>query len=180
MVRSTRSSARLASSKPEVVPAEDPKEVKPKVESKAKAAKESPKKVVKKAKAPAPKKKVTAKKAKDDASSKETEPMPEENDVAAAETEEAKGDEKVVMIEASNECQAFKVRAKKIADGVGSTAKVVINQERPGKGNFVIRITGMEKPVLELKAMKRPFPPLKALDMDEVVKQVLDSLAGHS
>lgn len=72
------------------------------------------------------------------------------------------------------------MRAKKIADAVGSRAKVVINQERPGKGNFVIRITGVEKPLLELKAMKRPFPALKALDMDEVVKQVLDSLAGHS
>jgi hypothetical protein len=68
------------------------------------------------------------------------------------------------------------VRAKKIADGVGSMAKVVINQEKPGKGNFVIRITGLEKPILELRAMKRPFPALKALDMEELVKQVLDSL----
>ena len=175
MVRSTRSSARLASSKPEAAPTEDPKEEKPK-EVKAKAPKESPKKAAKKAKAPAPTKKTAATKTKADVASKEPEKISEENEEATAAKGDANGDEKVVSIEASKECNAFKVRANKIADGVGSTAKVVINQEKPGKGNFVIRITGVEKPIVELKAMKRPFPALKALDMDDVVKQVLDAL----
>jgi hypothetical protein len=49
---------------------------------------------------------------------------------------------------------------------------VVVNPEPPGKGNFVVRVNNGE-PVVELLAMKRPFPPLKALDMDDVVAQVL-------
>jgi hypothetical protein len=55
---------------------------------------------------------------------------------------------------------------------------VEINKEKPGKGNFVVRVSGMEEPVIELLAMKRPFPPLKALDMDEVCQQVVDAVGG--
>jgi hypothetical protein len=44
---------------------------------------------------------------------------------------------------------------------------------QPGKGNFVVRVAGVEDPIVELLAMKRPFPSLKALDMDEVSNQVL-------
>jgi len=54
---------------------------------------------------------------------------------------------------------------------------VEINKEKPGKGNFVVRINGGE-PIIELKALKRPFPALKALDMDEVSQQVLSALEG--
>jgi hypothetical protein len=49
---------------------------------------------------------------------------------------------------------------------------VVVNPEPPGKGNFVVRVNNGE-PIVELLAMKRPFPPLKALDMDDVIAQVL-------
>jgi hypothetical protein len=48
---------------------------------------------------------------------------------------------------------------------------------QPGKGNFIVRVTGVEVPIVELKAMSRPFPPLKALDMEEVSRQVLAALA---
>jgi len=57
---------------------------------------------------------------------------------------------------------------------VGKKAKVVINAEKPGKGNFVVTVGS--KTVVELRGMKRPFPPLKELDMEAIAKQVLEAL----
>jgi hypothetical protein len=51
---------------------------------------------------------------------------------------------------------------------------VTINAEKPGRGNFVVLVGG--KKVVELLGMKRPFPPLKALDMEEVCANVLKAL----
>lgn len=51
-----------------------------------------------------------------------------------------------------------------------------INAEKPGKGNFVVRVSGVDEPIVELIGLKRPFPPLKALDMDEVNANVLAAL----
>jgi DUF917 family protein len=65
-------------------------------------------------------------------------------------------------------------RAKKIVQAVGGQAAVSINPEKPGRGNFVVRVNGI--PVVELLAMKRPFPELKALDMDEVSQKVLSMI----
>ena len=47
---------------------------------------------------------------------------------------------------------------------------------QPGKGNFVVRVVGRDEPIVELLAMKRPFPALKALDMDEVSNRVIAAL----
>lgn len=57
---------------------------------------------------------------------------------------------------------------------MGEKADVIVNQEKPGKGNFVVTVG--ETVVVELRGMKRPFKPLKALDMDDVGQQVLDAL----
>jgi hypothetical protein len=57
---------------------------------------------------------------------------------------------------------------------VGSKAVVTINAEKPGKGNFVVRVGG-EK-IVELLAMARPFNPMKALNMEEVCANVLKAL----
>jgi hypothetical protein len=59
---------------------------------------------------------------------------------------------------------------------VGDKALVEINKEKPGKGNFVVRVQGVEEPIIELLGLKRPFPSLKALDMDDVCQQVLTAL----
>ena len=53
---------------------------------------------------------------------------------------------------------------------------VEINKEKPGKGNFVVRVDGKEEPVLLLLGMARPFKDLKALDMDGIGKMVMDTL----
>jgi hypothetical protein len=57
---------------------------------------------------------------------------------------------------------------------VGGKAVVTVNAEKPGKGNFVVRVGG--KKVVELLAMNRPFLSLKALNMEEVCANVLKAL----
>ncbi|KAG5190096.1 hypothetical protein JKP88DRAFT_352824 [Tribonema minus] len=52
--------------------------------------------------------------------------------------------------------------------------KVAINPEKPRKGYFEIRVGATT--VLSLPSMNRPFPPLKALDMDDVSKKVVAAL----
>ena len=49
---------------------------------------------------------------------------------------------------------------------MGDKAIVQINPEKPGRGNFIIRVG--DKEVVKLEGLKRPFPPLKALDMEKV------------
>lgn len=51
---------------------------------------------------------------------------------------------------------------------------VVINPVRPRKGCFVVKTE--KKTVVELLAMPRPFPKLKALDMEAVGKDVVAAL----
>lgn len=51
-----------------------------------------------------------------------------------------------------------------------------INKTKPGKGNFIIRVEGVDEPVLELIGMKRPFKELRALEMDDIGKLVMEAL----
>jgi hypothetical protein len=64
----------------------------------------------------------------------------------------------------------------KIVQEVGDKAYVEVNKEKPGRGNFVVSVSGLQKPIVELIGLKRPFHALKALNMDEVSKKVLSSL----
>ena len=54
---------------------------------------------------------------------------------------------------------------------------LILAKKKPGRGNFVVRVTGKEEPIVELIGLKRPFPPLKALDMDDVCEKVLAALS---
>jgi hypothetical protein len=40
----------------------------------------------------------------------------------------------------------------------------------------VVKIEGTDAPIVELLGLKRPFPPLKALDMDDISSKVLEAL----
>jgi len=82
---------------------------------------------------------------------------------------------KTVTIEACKTCGSVS-RATKIQKAVGTKASVVINAEKPGRGNFVVRVSGVDEPVVELLGMKRPFPDLKALVMEDVCENVLKAL----
>lgn len=59
---------------------------------------------------------------------------------------------------------------------MGTKARVEINKEKPGRGNFVVTIPGVDEPIVSLIGMKRPFPDLKALDMDEIAAKILKAL----
>lgn len=50
---------------------------------------------------------------------------------------------------------------------------VTINADRPRKGAFVVRIEGVEAPVIELLDMPRPFVELKGTDVAAVVQAAL-------
>ena len=53
-------------------------------------------------------------------------------------------------------------------------AKVSINPVKPGKGNFVVKTE--KKTVIYLVGLARPFPKLKALDMDDLAAKVTAAL----
>ena len=55
-------------------------------------------------------------------------------------------------------------------------AEVTVNAEKPRKGAFVVSVGDTK--VVELLDMKRPFPALKALDMDDVAADVEKALAA--
>ena len=54
------------------------------------------------------------------------------------------------------------------------TATIFINEEKPRKGCFVV--TANNSVVLSLLNMPRPFPKLKALDMDVLCSDVEKAL----
>lgn len=161
MVRATRSSARLSA-----------------------AGKDAPAKKKEEVKAPPPKKgKKTTKKEEEpepnvEEEKKEIETKDQdtkEDDEKPAAKKDTEKTSKIVTIEACKQWGAFKTRAAKIQKAVGDKAVVEINKEKPGRGNFVVKVDG--KTIVELLAMKRPFPPLKKLDMDEICGKVIDELA---
>lgn len=53
-------------------------------------------------------------------------------------------------------------------------AKVDVNAEKPRKGTFEITVGG--KKIVSLVGMDRPFPALKALDMEATTKKVAAAL----
>ena len=68
--------------------------------------------------------------------------------------------------------------AKKLSELVtskNSKAVVVVNAEKPGKGNFVVSVKGKE--VLGLRALPRPFKALRECDLESVANDVIKQLA---
>jgi hypothetical protein len=57
---------------------------------------------------------------------------------------------------------------------VPHASAVLINPEKPRKGCFEVRVG--DEVVLSLLDMPRPFPKLKALDMDAVAADVIAAL----
>ena len=116
--------------------------------------------------------KVEGKIASDSKPAKE-DPITVEKVAGVEETAKTKLEIKSVVVEACKSWGAFKTRANKIVKGIGGKAKVVVNAEKPGKGNFIVRVDGVEEPVVNLVGMKRPFTSMKELDMGEVVTKIL-------
>ncbi|XP_072997476.1 uncharacterized protein [Typha latifolia] len=85
---------------------------------------------------------------------------------------------KSVVIEACKQCNSFKTRAIKVKEGLESAVPGVtvhINPEKPRRGCFEIREEGGEV-FVSLLNMPRPFTPMKKLDMDEVINDVVKKI----
>ncbi|KAL9376031.1 hypothetical protein Peur_030151 [Populus x canadensis] len=89
---------------------------------------------------------------------------------------------KTIVIEHCKQCNAFKTRAIQVKDGLLSAfpgISVLLNPEKPRRGCFEIREEGGET-FISLQNMKRPFPPLKALDMDRVISGIIDRVRSST
>lgn len=82
---------------------------------------------------------------------------------------------KVIVIEASKECNCFKTRAAKVQTGLTKSIpgiEVLINPDKPRKGCFEVR--GKEGNIyLSLLGMPRPFTKLKSMDMDKAIEDIV-------
>ena len=85
-----------------------------------------------------------------------------------------------VVITSSKVCQAFKTRATIVETAVkAAKGSVVVNEEKaegrnPDRGTF--RIVAKGKTIVDLPGMARPFPAMKALDMEAIAKQTVAAL----
>ena len=98
---------------------------------------------------------------------------PEEEEIDGSESKK-----RTVVIEHCKQCNSFKTRANLVKDGLEkavSQVTVVVNPEKPRRGCFEIREEG-GKTFISLLDMKRPFKPMKDLDMNQVVSDIIDEL----
>ncbi|KAK1438401.1 hypothetical protein QVD17_04210 [Tagetes erecta] len=85
---------------------------------------------------------------------------------------------KTVVIEHCTQCKQFKIRAVKVKNDLEkavSGINVLVNPEKPRRGCFEVREEGGKK-FVSLLDMKRPFAPMKALDMDAVISDIIDQI----
>ncbi|WCJ30532.1 selenium binding [Euphorbia peplus] len=101
----------------------------------------------------------------------------EEEEVKEEEKAEGEGGKKIV-IEHCKQCNSFKTRANQVKGGLENGIPgitVVLNPEKPRKGCFEIREEGGET-FISLLDMKRPFKPMKDLDMEKVITDIVDKI----
>ncbi|CAM8955512.1 unnamed protein product [Rhodiola kirilowii] len=85
---------------------------------------------------------------------------------------------KTIVIEHCKQCNAFKTRAFQVKEGLESAIdgiQVLVNPEKPRRGCFEIREKDGET-FISLLDMKRPFPPLKALNMEKVISDIIEKV----
>ncbi|XP_058181594.1 uncharacterized protein LOC131300001 [Rhododendron vialii] len=90
----------------------------------------------------------------------------------------AEGKTKTVVIEHCKQCNSFKTRAVQVKNGLENGLPgitVLVNPEKPRRGCFEIREEGGEK-FISLLDMKRPFKPMKELDMDDVIADIIGKI----
>ncbi|KAK6158166.1 hypothetical protein DH2020_005480 [Rehmannia glutinosa] len=85
---------------------------------------------------------------------------------------------KTIIIEHCKQCNAFKTRAIQVKDGLEKGVlgvNVLVNPEKPRRGCFEIREKGGGI-FVSLLDMKRPFKPMKDLDMEKVISDIVEKL----
>ncbi|GAB2285830.1 hypothetical protein Dimus_020270 [Dionaea muscipula] len=85
---------------------------------------------------------------------------------------------KTIIIEHCKQCNSFKTRAFQVKEGLEkgvSGITVQVNPAKPRRGCFEIREEGGDK-FISLLDMKRPFKPMKDLDMQQVIADIVDRI----
>ncbi|KAL4334331.1 hypothetical protein GQ457_07G043660 [Hibiscus cannabinus] len=109
----------------------------------------------------------------EDAAKAEAEASPEELTAA-----DGASHNKTVVVEHCKQCNSFKTRAFQVRDGLQKGVpgvNVLLNPGKPRKGCFEIREEGGET-FISLLDMKRPFKPMKELDMEKVVSDIIEKI----
>ncbi|RYR05637.1 hypothetical protein Ahy_B06g085475 [Arachis hypogaea] len=78
------------------------------------------------------------------------------------------------------QCNSFKTRANLVKEGLekrSSGITVILNPEKPRRGCFEIREEGGKK-FISLLDMKRPFKPMKDLDMEKVISDIAEEISN--
>ncbi|XP_010523249.1 PREDICTED: selenoprotein H-like [Tarenaya hassleriana] len=83
-----------------------------------------------------------------------------------------------IVIEHCKQCNSFKTRAIQVKEGLEEGVPgitVIVNPDKPRRGCFEIREEGGQK-IISLLDMKRPFAEMKALDMKEVIADIIEKI----
>lgn len=95
---------------------------------------------------------------------------------------EASNNKKTIVVEHCKQCNQFKMRANLVKEGLekaGCGITVILNPEKPRRGCFEIRQEGGKK-FITLLDMKRPFKPMRDLDMNKVISDIVDEMSKTS
>ncbi|XP_020210190.1 uncharacterized protein LOC109795172 [Cajanus cajan] len=88
---------------------------------------------------------------------------------------------KTIVVEHCKQCNQFKMRANLVKEGLekaGCGISVILNPEKPRRGCFEIRQEEGKK-FITLLNMKRPFKPMRDLDMDKVISDIIDEMSKN-
>ncbi|KAJ9184167.1 hypothetical protein P3X46_007933 [Hevea brasiliensis] len=85
---------------------------------------------------------------------------------------------KTIVIEHCKQCTSFKTRAIQVKNGLENAVpgiNVLLNPDKPRRGCFEIWEEGGEK-FISVLDMNRPFKPMKDLDMEKVISDIIDKI----
>ncbi|XP_015885312.1 uncharacterized protein LOC107420780 [Ziziphus jujuba] len=116
------------------------------------------------------------------AETKKKEKVKEERKMEEETLEMADGDaaHRTIIVEHCKQCNSFKTRALQVEKGLLKgvpNVKVELNPDKPRRGCFEIREKDGEI-FISLLDMKRPFKPMKDLDMEEVIADIINKITG--
>ncbi|WVY90088.1 hypothetical protein V8G54_035602 [Vigna mungo] len=98
----------------------------------------------------------------------------------AIEEDEEEASNKTIVVEHCKQCNQFKMRANLVKERLEKAdcgVNVILNPEKPRRGCFEIRQEG-GKTFISLLEMKRPFKPMRDLDMDKVISDIIDEISN--
>ncbi len=69
----------------------------------------------------------------------------------------------------------FKTKAGKLETALKAAGfNVVVNDTKPRKGTFAVKIDGVATAIVELVSMARPFKGLRELDIDQLGQDIIE------